>query len=285
MRFGKQPLTRRAQSANDDLMTRATLQSKPNVKETQLNARQSRKSFYGLFLCLAAAFVAATTLWCYFPKQVVVTPSREHQPDTAKCPDLTSRPSSPSSARDVRVDDLGTIIALGDSITAAFAAKGVLNDHPEREAYEYRGVSYIAGGDHDVSTLANLIKRYSPSLFGASVQSHPVEFCYGLLCPPYQYWPNLDQLNGAQSGSMAINLRHQLDDYVLPRLERYRQNTSWTFLNIQIGSNDLCMGCEAVSAGVGFLSPDVYEAILRDTIDAIRAEIPRVIVNLGRRDE
>jgi phospholipase B1 len=65
------------------------------------------------------------------------------------------------------------------------------------------------GGDQNATTLARFFLHYSKELVGASVGDHLAEICYGPLCLPYTHWKQ-DHFNGAQSGSMIINLANQL---------------------------------------------------------------------------
>ncbi|KAK9765225.1 hypothetical protein K7432_006603 [Basidiobolus ranarum] len=68
--------------------------------------------------------------------------------DISQCPRLTPRSSVPTSVGDLRADDIKVFMALGDSITAGFAAKGIQNDRflSFKSFYENRGASYAAGG-------------------------------------------------------------------------------------------------------------------------------------------
>jgi len=72
-------------------------------------------------------------------------------------------------------------MALGDSITAGFGAKGQDIKIPIdiHNLYENRGISFAIGGDPDAITIANFIKYYSPELIGSSIGDHLVEVCYG----------------------------------------------------------------------------------------------------------
>lgn len=134
------------------------------------------------------------------------------------CPDLIPRlilfniyiRAKPTSVHDLRFDDISVIAALvtnqmtkGDSITAALVAKA-----PSRflvnSTFENRGVSFAIGGDKDAITLPNIIKRFNPNIIGASIGDHRIELCQGTNCLPYQYVPELDRLNAAQSGAMGI---------------------------------------------------------------------------------
>ncbi|KAI8092277.1 uncharacterized protein B0P05DRAFT_462375 [Gilbertella persicaria] len=199
-----------------------------------------------------------------------------------KCPSLKSRSTPATSVSDLRPDDIKVVAALGDSIMAGFAAKGIQDDNilNIKSLNEYRGVSYGAGGDAGAVTIPNFIKRYNSNLKGASKSSHLVEICYGLLCPPFQYKPSKDVLNAAQSASMAPNLDHQLDYLIaaMKLLPGIDYNKDWKLINMQIGSNDQCASC--IDALIPTLTPTLYGKHVTDAIERIRKNIPRVIVNL-----
>lgn len=44
---------------------------------------------------------------------------------------------------------------------------------------EFRGRSYLTGGDRGASTVANFIKYYNSAVQGLSHGSHLIEFCQG----------------------------------------------------------------------------------------------------------
>ncbi|KAJ3287258.1 hypothetical protein HK104_008701 [Borealophlyctis nickersoniae] len=200
------------------------------------------------------------------------------------CPPLTPRAAPPTSVHDLRIDDIKVIAALGDSITAAFGAKGLGNRTdplPLKSTYENRGVSFSMGGDPNSTTLPNLLRRFQKDLVGASVGSHPAEICYGLWCLPFQYHPEEDNLNAAQTGAMVFNLIHELD-YLISQMKATPGvdfDNDFKLLTLFIGSNDVCLGC---SPGVipTLPSPDTYEALMRAVLERIRKSIPRVIVNV-----
>ncbi|CAM0140496.1 unnamed protein product [Umbelopsis sp. WA50703] len=93
------------------------------------------------------------------------------------CPALTPRSSPATTVHDLRIDDIKMVAALGDSITAGFAAKGVQGPTIVNLANlnEDRGVSFAMGGDAGALTLATLMKNYQSSLRGASLGEHLVE--------------------------------------------------------------------------------------------------------------
>nr|CAG8449919.1 14479_t:CDS:2 [Entrophospora candida] len=193
-----------------------------------------------------------------------------------ECPPLSPRDVENLTIHDLRADDITYIMALGDSITAAFAAKGQRN----WDLYENRGLSFAIGGDENATTLARFLNYYSrDGLIGASLGDHFAHIC--LFCLPYQYRPSQDRLNGAQSGAMADNLRRQVNYLLLQlNLEKARKGSrhvdgKFKFLNLFIGNNDLCQSCNNKNT-----SPEKFEKNIRDTLDDIMNKIPNTIVNI-----
>ncbi|KXS17783.1 hypothetical protein M427DRAFT_54372 [Gonapodya prolifera JEL478] len=203
------------------------------------------------------------------------------QLDISQCPSLKPRTTKPTSVHDLRIDDFKVIAALGDSITAAFSAK---QSNPIAVTLENRGISYAIGGDSKYLTLPNLISRYNTDLTGPSIGDHLVELCFGPLCPPYQYRPLLDKFNAAQSGALISNIAHELNDYLLPVMKLtpgIDWDNDWKIITIFIMSNDLCLSCDITGPiNTFFLSPSDFSAELLDVLTTIRANIPRVLVNV-----
>ncbi|KAI8969709.1 hypothetical protein BDB01DRAFT_816414 [Pilobolus umbonatus] len=199
----------------------------------------------------------------------------------AGCPALASR-TAPTKVSDLRPDDIKVVGALGDSIMAAFAAKGITGDTiitPE-SIYEFRGLSYGAGGDSGAVTIPNFIKKYNSNVRGASVGEHLAELCYGPLCPPFQYRPLKDMLNAAQSAGMAMNLDYELTYLIntMKFLPTINYNNDWKMINIQIGSNDQCASC--IDEFIPVLRPALYGQHMEAVVERIRQKIPKVLVNL-----
>ncbi|KAI9199456.1 SGNH hydrolase-type esterase domain-containing protein [Polychytrium aggregatum] len=199
------------------------------------------------------------------------------------CNALDPRPAPPSSVHDLRPDDIRVVAALGDSITAGFGAKGRTSKSPIslKTIYENRGVSFFIGGDPDAKTVSRFIQHYRPSLVGYSHGDHLAELCYGPLCPPYQYHRPNDELNAAQSGAMVMNLHQELDHLIqeMEHNDDIDMDHDFKLLNIFIGSNDACFGCDLASETT-WLSPAVYEEHMRALLGKIRRKIPRTIVNI-----
>jgi len=188
------------------------------------------------------------------------------------CPKLA--PHQPKDISDLHPNDIKVVMAIGDSITAAFGLEGRSGGLDE-----FRGQSWSVGGDENAVTVANFIKYFNPSLVGYSTGKHLVELCYGVLCPPYQYRPALDILNAAQSGAMISDLVNHEMSFLLAQLKAHSEidmARDWKLLTILIGANDICASC----VGKAFLNPDDFEHHLRELVEKIRTNIPRVLVNV-----
>ncbi|CAO3671917.1 unnamed protein product [Rhizopus stolonifer] len=201
----------------------------------------------------------------------------------SECPSLSSR-TAPTSVHDLRADDVKVMGALGDSITAGFGILGLnLSQPPLIVAFnsfnEYRGLSYSIGGDENAFTVPNYIKHYQPELKGQSFGDHIGLYCSVSSCPG-RYIPEKDQLNAALSGSLSINLQHQLD-YLIPEMKAMQgidMQNDWKMINIQIGSNDMCSAC--ADGYENITSPDSFANNVDAAIERIRTNIPNVLVNL-----
>ncbi|KAI8875872.1 hypothetical protein K501DRAFT_201698 [Backusella circina FSU 941] len=203
------------------------------------------------------------------------------------CPALSPRTSPAKDITDLRIDDINIVAGLGDSIMAGFAMMGV--DYQGTgiinvsAVSEYRGNSYAMGVDTGAVTLPNFVKHYNSKVQGGSVLSHLASFCNGDSCgfPETIYRPLRDNLNGAQSGAVAMNLNFELD-YLIPRMKSYILSTSykndWKMITIQIGSNDQCASCN--STIMDKVTPEAYANYVEAAIERIKSEIPKTVVNL-----
>jgi phospholipase B1 len=129
-----------------------------------------------------------------------------------ECPTFPSRASAPTSVRDVRVDDIKIVAAMGDSITAGFAALGLSNPNQQvglRSLVENRGVSFSIGGDPASTTVGNFIARYVPGVKGRSVGNHGPNICTPSFCLG-RYTPEIDRFNAARTGAVSSNFGNQL---------------------------------------------------------------------------
>ncbi|KAI8147093.1 hypothetical protein BJV82DRAFT_553010 [Fennellomyces sp. T-0311] len=199
------------------------------------------------------------------------------------CPRLTKRSDGGAkTVKDLRPDDIRVVIGIGDSVMAAFGAKGIQNNRfiSLDTLKENRGVSFAMGGDPGATTLPNIIRYYAPSLYGPSVGNQLFTICFGdQFCPKGQYQSKIDGLNAAQSGARSLNLNHEID-YILDELEdayedQRIQPTDWKLLTFFIGSNDICHAC-AVPTSL----PPAYIANVEAAIERIRSTIRNVLVQI-----
>jgi phospholipase B1 len=122
--------------------------------------------------------------------------------DISSCPKLPARSSPPRSVQDLRPDDIKVIGALGDSITAGFAAKGLANPNGNLglgDLKEDRGVSFVIGGDARASSVGNYLAYYNPSLVGRSVGTRNFNLFGGNN-------PSVDKFNAAITGAVSKDI-------------------------------------------------------------------------------
>ncbi|KAI8876826.1 hypothetical protein K501DRAFT_199541 [Backusella circina FSU 941] len=205
----------------------------------------------------------------------------------SSCPALTPRATAAKDVTDLRIDDIGIVAGLGDSIMAGFAMMGV--DYNATGALnlslisEYRGNSYAMGVDTGAVTLPNFVKHYNSKVQGGSILSHIVSYCQGTTCgfPETLYRPLRDILNGAQSGGLAMNLDYELD-YLIPRMKLLISDSDfqnvWKMVTIQIGSNDQCASCGADYASN--VTANAYSGYVEAAIERIKENMPKTVVNL-----
>lgn len=119
------------------------------------------------------------------------------------CPALSARTEPPRGAHDLRPDDIGLVLALGDSMTAGFALKGGLA--------EYRGQSFSAGGDPGAVTMPNFLRSLGGNgkVTGYSLGVRQGIHTTDLGCQGDDI--NLCQLNAAVDGANMIRMLSQVE--------------------------------------------------------------------------
>jgi len=99
-------------------------------------------------------------------------------------------PPKPTHVKDLNPANVDIVMAMGDSITAAFAIRGTL--------FEGRDISWSIGeGTADHVTLPYFIRQYNPSVQGQSTKAvipHDIQHM-----PHNDYHPETDNLNVAES--------------------------------------------------------------------------------------
>jgi phospholipase B1 len=184
-------------------------------------------------------------------------------------------PGTITSISDLRPCDVKVVAALGDSITAAFAAAGGL--------WEYRGNSYFIGMGNNATTTANLLKAVNPGVIGGPSVGHIPEVA-GNWHDPLQ-----DILSAAQSEAKVADLlpggRGPQVPYLLQQLQGMQDlgelsiKDDWKIVNIWIGANDLCEVCHNMNPGVKE-SAEYYAKELNKTIAMIQQNVPKTFINL-----
>jgi phospholipase B1 len=164
-------------------------------------------------------------------------------------------------------------MAMGDSMTAGFAAMG----RDTLDLFdEWRGLSGFVGGDKGATTVPNFFQHYNPSVIGASVGRHFLEWA------GWDHQPEQDRLNAAQSNAGAVDLQSQLD-YLLGQMAANPNidvANDWKFLNLIIGANDVCGLCFSSSLPPISSVGDYYEKNLRNVIEMASLKVPRLFFNI-----
>ncbi|XP_041485636.1 phospholipase B1, membrane-associated-like [Lytechinus variegatus] len=181
------------------------------------------------------------------------------------CPSSVS-PTIPKSVHLLRPGDIKVIGAVGDSLTAAYAA-GATSYSPV--LFEYPGLSASMGGDktlEKVLTIPNIFRKYNSHLYGYSTGISVLET-----------QPKNKRLNLAISGSVAEEMPEQVRQLI-----RKMKNdpivdfeNDWKFITILIGGNDLCSGCLYSES-----TPEDYIRFLDETIQILHDNCPRTFVNV-----
>jgi len=186
---------------------------------------------------------------------------------TYNCPPLPPPPPA-TSITQLHPGNIKVVMALGDSISAGFAMKGV--------PVEYRGLVFSIGGDTYVSdiedtkavTVPNILKIYNPNLQGqATGESTPftagqyldaaiVEAKIGDIPKQVQYL-----ITTLKSAEYAGKIDFQND---------------WKLLTLFIGANNLCICCHNDSRG----TPEYFAENLRAILTSVQQNIPRTFVNV-----
>lgn len=179
-------------------------------------------------------------------------------------------PPPPKDASQLHPGHISYVMAVGDSITAAFSARGDL--------YESRDISWSIGtGLADHITLPYLLANYNPKVDGMSTKKilpDPIGLPHG------DYHPKTDHLNVAESEG-AVHRNSMVEQWAY--LNQTRQlygpafDTSWKVLTVWMTANDVCGQCDS-ALDPAFLASwvDGYEKLLRN----VTATFSNVYVSL-----
>ncbi|XP_027995990.2 phospholipase B1, membrane-associated [Eptesicus fuscus] len=184
-----------------------------------------------------------------------------------RCPAMDPSDKIPTSVHRLKPADIKVIAALGDSLTAGNGAGAKPGDVLD-VLTQYRGLSWSVGGDGNVSsisTLANILREFNPSLRGFSVgtgkENSPGAF-----------------LNQAVAGARAEDLPVQARRLVglMKNDTKINFQEDWKIITLFIGGNDLCDFCNDPA----HYSPQNFTDNIGKALDILHAEVPRAFVNL-----
>ncbi|KFQ12613.1 Phospholipase B1, membrane-associated, partial [Leptosomus discolor] len=183
------------------------------------------------------------------------------------CFDRDASDTVPVSVHNLKPADIRVIAALGDSLTVRNGAASNPNDVLD-VLTQYRGVSWSIGGNENISTvttLANILREFNPSLIGYSIGTG-------------RETTDNAALNQAVAGALAEDVPAQVRRLVdrMKNDTRINLQTDWKLVTLFIGGNDLCKFCNDPV----HYSPENYTYNLQIALDILHREVPRTFVNL-----
>jgi len=203
-------------------------------------------------------------------------------PASFACPFVRPAKELPSTIHELHPGHVSVVMAMGDSITAAFASHNVFLksgvQNPLELPKEWRSVSFSGGeGTDDHQTLPYFLRHYNASLVGTS------SGLLGMQDPRTGYRsPDSNFLNAALCSAMSHNL--MMEFYYLQRqssrVPHFRDR--WKILTIFIGANDLCYThdpCDGKEATAHTLA-ERFADNLRAVLSKVRDSFGRTLVNL-----
>ncbi|CAO3625954.1 unnamed protein product [Cunninghamella blakesleeana] len=204
-----------------------------------------------------------------------------HQVIASSDIDECTKLSDTSNPLDINVHrlhpkNIKVIASIGDSITAGLAAKNTNDDYLTKDSFiEYRGLSWLSGGDNEATSIANYIKYYSSDLFGSSKGEKRLELCKDtFFCTSYSHNFETDQLNAALSASTSYSIKDQVEYLIKYIGKGTEHDDKWKLINIFIGTNDIAVSCKA-----GF-DPNTFEKNIREGLELLRTSVNKVLIQL-----
>ncbi|XP_072545003.1 phospholipase B1, membrane-associated [Salminus brasiliensis] len=200
------------------------------------------------------------------------SPSADLQPvpmmgTSLSCTHKSPSSSVPTSVHALRPADITVVGALGDSLTAGNGVGAAQNNLLD-VLKEYRGLSWSVGGDSSLSsvtTLANILRQFNPSLTGFSTGEGKATTTQAFL-------------NQAVAGAKSQDLVSQARALInrMKSDSRINFQNSWKVITVFIGGNDLCAYC----TDTAYYSATNFANRIRDALDILHSEVPRAVVNL-----
>ncbi|XP_030575099.1 phospholipase B1, membrane-associated [Archocentrus centrarchus] len=183
------------------------------------------------------------------------------------CTDRSPSPTTPTSVHELKPGDIKVVAAVGDSLTAANGV-GAKSNNILLLLNEYRGLSWSIGGDENittVTTLANILREFNPSLTGFSKGISGADTPAAFLN---------QAVPGAKSGDMVQQARILVDKMKSDsRIDFYND---WKVITMFVGGNDICDYCTDST----FFSPRNVAHRISEALDLLHREVPRAVVNL-----
>ena len=162
-------------------------------------------------------------------------------------------------------------MAMGDSITAAFAARSSLD--------EARDLSWSIGvGTEEQLTLPRLIQYYNSSVTGSSTKA---VFPNGITHLPHgDYHPATDRMNVAESsGAVHRGSMQEQWQYLSRQMKTYPDfNDSWKVMTVWMMANDVCGECSPNDPSKHYL--DSWQAGYDELLTNVTENMRNVYVNL-----
>eukprot|EP00040_Diaphanoeca_grandis_P038567 m.256773 g.256773 ORF g.256773 m.256773 type:complete len:372 (+) comp34681_c0_seq1:128-1243(+) len=167
------------------------------------------------------------------------------------------------------------VMAMGDSITAAFAARATL--------LEARDASWSIGvGSDDQLTLPHLLEYYSPKVEGQSTKAVlPKDIAH----MPHNDWhPETDHMNVAESeGAVHRGSMVEQWGFLSSQFSKYPDfDTEWKVLTVWMFANDVCGECKPNDPSPAYLDAWAagYEALLTNVSSTMKNVYVNVISTL-----
>jgi len=175
------------------------------------------------------------------------------------CSATSRSPARPTNARRLKPGDIDLVVALGDSLTAAFGADATSFFNLFTD---YRASSFSVGWSNRITTLPTSLLVFNPNLTGFSIGSGNANSANS-------------RLNVAVSGARSADLPPQVDN-LLTKLQQFPDRGMWKHVALFIGGNDLCDSCTDWET----YSPERFEANVDAAVDSIQKNIPNVFLSL-----
>uniref|UniRef100_F1M7W5 Phospholipase B1, membrane-associated n=1 Tax=Rattus norvegicus TaxID=10116 RepID=F1M7W5_RAT len=183
------------------------------------------------------------------------------------CPDKDPSDSIPTTVHRLRPADIKVIGAMGDSLTAGNGA-GSSPGNVLDVLTQYRGLSWSVGGDETietVTTLANILREFNPSLKGFSVGT-------GKENTPRASFNQA--VAGAKSDGLAAQAKKLVSLMKDDKTQRSQQSDR--VLTLCISQDLLCWAGNVLAR----FSPQTFTDNIKTALDILHAEVPRAFVNM-----